>query len=296
MSASQIAAQLQARRGRAAGRESTRISCAEVEAALVVRRGACRTARQARCGCAPTGSFVAAGSFHRCVNPACGKLYPMGEEKLPVRPPATAPLYLCRNCGADYLRLVGDPEGVRCARARSTDDGPEWMLYEPARFDGVFDAEEEDERKTKAEAGAGQGAAGGDRAPSRSRAAPCWAVRSIPRPWPFQHEAGRLRARRSCSRPRGPRCLCCGGTAGSRNVITPVALGTSAAVKVVGEGLVEALAEANRGDRPRRQGTPADLQRQPPGRRPPGPLHHLRQPLRPDAPPLGRSPQQQSGC
>ena len=42
-----------------------------------------------------------------------------------------------------------------------------------------------------------------------------------------------------------PRCLCCGGTAGARNVITPVALGTSAAVKVLGEGLVEALADAN---------------------------------------------------
>lgn len=41
------------------------------------------------------------------------------------------------------------------------------------------------------------------------------------------------------------RCLCCGGTAGTRNVITPVALGTSAAIKVLGEGLVEALADAN---------------------------------------------------
>src|SRR5207248_918910 len=41
--------------------------------------------------------------------------------------------------------------------------------------------------------------------------------------------------------------------AGSRSVITPVALGTSAAVKVVGEGLVEALAAANR-DRPGHDG------------------------------------------
>src|SRR5512137_2811423 len=53
--------------------------------------------------------------------------------------------------------------------------------------------------------------------------------------------------------PGRTRCLCCGGTAGSRNVITPVSLGTSAAVKVVGEGLVEALAEANR-DRPGHDG------------------------------------------
>jgi hypothetical protein len=46
--------------------------------------------------------------------------------------------------------------------------------------------------------------------------------------------------------PARTRCLCCGGTAGSRSVITPVGLGTSAAVKVLGEGLVESLTEANR--------------------------------------------------
>ncbi len=53
--------------------------------------------------------------------------------------------------------------------------------------------------------------------------------------------------------PARTRCLCCGGTAGSRNVITPVSLGTSAAIKVVGEGLVEALAAANI-DRPGHDG------------------------------------------
>lgn len=37
--------------------------------------------------------------------------------------------------------------------------------------------------------------------------------------------------------------------AGSRNVVTPVSLGTSAALKVIAEGLVEALSEANQ-DRP----------------------------------------------
>jgi hypothetical protein len=47
--------------------------------------------------------------------------------------------------------------------------------------------------------------------------------------------------------PARTQCLCCGGTAGSRSVITAVALGTSAAVKVIGEGLVETLAQANRG-------------------------------------------------
>ncbi len=53
--------------------------------------------------------------------------------------------------------------------------------------------------------------------------------------------------------PARTRCVCCGGTAGSRNVITPVSLGTSAAVKVLGEGLTETLAEANH-DRPGHDG------------------------------------------
>ena len=52
--------------------------------------------------------FVRGGwKFHRCLNPACGKLYPLGEERCSVCNHPTAPLYLCRSCGADYLRLVG---------------------------------------------------------------------------------------------------------------------------------------------------------------------------------------------
>ena len=47
--------------------------------------------------------------------------------------------------------------------------------------------------------------------------------------------------------PARTRCLCCGGTAGSRNILTPVSLGTSAAVKVMAEGVLEALDEAARG-------------------------------------------------
>ena len=47
--------------------------------------------------------------------------------------------------------------------------------------------------------------------------------------------------------PARNRCLVCGGTAGSHAVITPVALGTSAAVRVISEGLVEGLAAQHRG-------------------------------------------------
>ena len=88
--------------------------------------------------------FIRGGwQFHRCLNPDCGKLYPMGEEKCSVCHYDTAPLYLCRNCGADYLRLVGDPEAPLRPSARP-DEGPEWMVYEPGRFEGV-DTEDEDD-------------------------------------------------------------------------------------------------------------------------------------------------------
>jgi hypothetical protein len=81
--------------------------------------------------------FIRGGwQFHRCINPDCGKLYPMGEEKCSACHYDTAPLYLCRNCGADYLRLVGDPDAPLRPSARP-DEGPEWMVYEPDRFEGV---------------------------------------------------------------------------------------------------------------------------------------------------------------
>jgi hypothetical protein len=91
--------------------------------------------------------FIRGGwQFHRCVNPDCGRLYPMGEEKCSVCHYDTAPLYLCRNCGADYLRLVGDLESPTLRPSARPDDGPEWMVYEPGRFESAgFDDEDEDE-------------------------------------------------------------------------------------------------------------------------------------------------------
>lgn len=53
--------------------------------------------------------------------------------------------------------------------------------------------------------------------------------------------------------PARTRCVCCGKPGGSHNIITPVSLGTSAAVKVLGEGLVEILAELNK-SRPNHDG------------------------------------------
>jgi len=47
--------------------------------------------------------------------------------------------------------------------------------------------------------------------------------------------------------PARTRCLVCGGTAGAHDVLTPVSLGTSAAVRVLAEGVVEGLAGQNTG-------------------------------------------------
>jgi len=50
--------------------------------------------------------------------------------------------------------------------------------------------------------------------------------------------------------PARNRCLVCGASAGNGSILTPVALGTSAAVRVVAEGLVEGLADEHRTTRP----------------------------------------------
>lgn len=85
-----------------------------------------------------THRFIRGGwHFHRCVDPACGRLYPMGEELCACGRP-TAPLYICRNCGADTLRFkeqadagpTGAPLQPNDSRAREG----EWMLYDRSRF------------------------------------------------------------------------------------------------------------------------------------------------------------------
>ncbi len=187
--------------------------------------------------------FIRGGwQFHRCVDPACGRLYPMGEDWCTCGQP-TAPLYMCRNCGADYLRFVGDATqpSVLAPNARR-DEGPEWLLYDPDRLETFGLDEDLDEAQADAARA---------RAQRRQPAQMAW------RPvlhGSFDHTT--LTFSSSANDypqhvtlvPAAVRSASCGRTAGSRAVITPVMLGTSAAVKVLGEGLVEALAEQNTGD------------------------------------------------
>lgn len=187
--------------------------------------------------------FVRGGwKFHRCVNPDCGKLYPMGEERCSDCDHPTAPLYLCRNCGADYLRTVGDLEQPLRPSADES-EGPEWMVYEPARFDiqAMTDEDGEDETDEETTRGRRRRAS----TPTQIKKRPVLEGSIDPKSLNFSSREADY-ALKAMLVPARTRCVCCGGTAGSRNVITPVGLGTSAAVKVVAEGLVEALSEANK--------------------------------------------------
>lgn len=212
----------------------------EIEAGLVIGAGlpdATPAALRLR-----AHRFVRGGwKFHRCINPDCGKLYPMGEERCGACNHMTAPLYLCRNCGADYLRLAGDPDqGPLDPNA----DDPEWMLYEPRRFDVLIaDDDDDSNRPNPAPPQARRPRA---QVPTQIRQRPVLDGSIDPATLQFSPSPTDYRLQITMT-PGRSRCLCCGGTAGSRNVLTRVGLGTSAAVKVLSEGLVEALADANRG-------------------------------------------------
>jgi hypothetical protein len=194
--------------------------------------------------------FIRGGwRFHRCVQPGCGRLYPMGEERCGCGF-ATAPLYLCRNCGADYLRFVGDPDKGPLHPSAVASEGPERMLYEPSRFE-TTEADEEFEEEEDTEPEPGPRATrrrGGRQAPQQIKRLPVLHGSFDPATLTFSLDETDYPQPVTLS-PARIKCLCCGGTAGSRNVITPVSLGTSAALKVMTEGLLEALDEAHR-DRP----------------------------------------------
>lgn len=180
--------------------------------------------------------------FTRCIEPGCGRLYPKGEERCECGRD-TAPLHLCRSCGADYLQLGGDPASGGMHPWRDGDTGLEWMLFDPERHaeSPVSDDGDDDD----------DGSAPAPR-PRRTMIAPARPIRGqqvqqgsfdpITCNFSSQPNDNPMTA---WLVPGRSKCVCCGGTAGSRNVLTPVSLGTSAAVKVLGEGVVESLAEAN---------------------------------------------------
>ncbi|BDU73133.1 DEAD/DEAH box helicase [Mesoterricola silvestris] len=180
--------------------------------------------------------FIRGGwQFTRCVDPACGRLYPMGEEQCTCGR-AAAPLYLCRSCGADTLRFKTGPAGpeselLQPNADRQPDD--EWMLYDRRRLEA-----DEDEGLVGVE--------------QQMRNRPVMQGSFDPATRAYSSDEN-LYPMRVALAPARNRCLVCGGTAGARNVITPVSLGTSAAVRVISEGLLEGLAVQNQ-DRPGHDG------------------------------------------
>ncbi len=181
--------------------------------------------------------FVRGGwQFYRCLNPECGTLHPRGENQCTKCGSPTAPLYLCRICGADYLRLQGPPDGAgkmqpypEVFNAQDSDHQPnEWLLYHQMDWSKV-EFEEEDPDGGSGEEEGGKTARPGSYEPIRGH----WDVGEMNF---IPTDGGK-----SYIFPSRRRCPHCGSRGWPRYVITPVSLGTSAALKVLTEGIIEAL-------------------------------------------------------
>ncbi|MGQ9369061.1 DEAD/DEAH box helicase [Azospirillum sp. ST 5-10] len=182
-----------------------------------------------------THRFIRGGwRFHRCVDPACGRLHPMGEEECASCGSPAAPLLVCRNCGADTLRFrprladTTDPQaGLAPYNERTR--WQEWILYDLARYDDLLDDNDA--------LVAGTRQMRGETVRSGSFEPTTCSYSDDPATYPM----------RVALAPARNTCLVCGGSAGPRDVVTPVSLGTSAAVRVLSESLVEKLAQENAG-------------------------------------------------
>jgi hypothetical protein len=200
----------------------------EVEAALVI--GAALPDGTPGALRLRTHRFVRGGwKFFRCVDPNCGRLYPKGEERCACGKP-TAQLCLCRACGIDVLRFKGneDPTTAPLESTDSRSNEDEWVLYDRERIEAAADAEDlelDTDRKMKK-----RPVVEGSFDPATLQ------VSLDPSDYPV----------RCVLAPARTTCLVCGGTAGSKDVLTPVALGTSAAVRVVAEGVLEGLAREHK--------------------------------------------------
>lgn len=179
-----------------------------------------------------THCFIRGGwSFHRCVDPTCGKLHPTEAGTCSACGMTTAPLYLCRSCGADTLRFrAAAPEHEALAPNDSRNSDDEWLLYDAKRLKLLEDEVDADEVPTRVQEMRGRDVLKGSFNP---------ADRS------FSLDKN-LFPMHVALAPARSTCLVCGTNAGSGTVLTPVALGTSAAVRVLGEGLVEALGDQNK--------------------------------------------------
>ncbi len=180
--------------------------------------------------------FRGGWQFYRCVDPKCAKLYPKGEEKCECGH-GTAPLYLCRTCGADYLRFVGDNEPKVLRPSNNRMETFEWLLYNPSKFENIiFDSDDDSDDNENTGLSDMISARVGTTMKSRNILYGSF----DPSTFSFD-ESVNTNPVKVVLAPARNKCLCCGSTAGSRSIISPVSLGTSAAVKILGEGTIESL-------------------------------------------------------
>ena len=188
-----------------------------------------------------THRFIRGGwKFHRCLDPKCGSLFAKGETECEDCGTRTAPLLLCRACGADALHLQGaenPADGVlEPSSGRIDKDVPEWIMY----CDAALEDDDDD----------------GDDAPPNLRA-PSHTTKQM-KQRPVLHGSFDPATRHFVAdvaaypvpvtlAPARSKCLGCGTNAAPGTVLTPVTLGTSAAVRVLAEGVVESLADQHRG-------------------------------------------------
>lgn len=182
--------------------------------------------------------------FHRCIDPACGALHPRGEVSCKTCGKPAAPLLICRSCGVDALHFRGprEPEGTKLEPYTSIEEDEEaleWVLYDKRRFTAEADEDDVEENEP-----ADRKRSGKQRRLVKNR--PVYEGSFDPHTSVF--EGSTVYSVPALLSGGRNRCLSCGGSAGSGNLLTPVALGTSAALRVLAEGTIEGLAEQHAGD------------------------------------------------
>lgn len=185
-------------------------------------------------------------SFHRCVDRTCGQLYATESGECDACTLKTAPLYLCRVCGAHALRFCGDSKDPTKTELEPSGDHSadgEWLFYELDAESA--DGEDEDD-------GEGSGDPANPTHKTQMKKRPVVAGSFDPTSCAFSTDPAQYAVRGTLAPARNS-CLACGATAGAGSVLTPVALGTSAAVRVVTESVVEGLTVENVG-RPEHDG------------------------------------------
>lgn len=175
--------------------------------------------------------------FSRCTDPACARLYAMGETNCGQCGRPAAPLLLCRSCGADALHFIGgeDPAAGKLQPHEPSSELEQWVLYNRNRLEVALD--EDVDVLLSSSLG-------------KMKGRPSFTGSFDPATGSFSVDESIYPVKVALA-PERNRCLVCGAMAGAGTILTRVALGTSAAVRVMTEGVVEALARQHAVESPK---------------------------------------------